>query len=176
MQTYKPEQIDSAIVAIAKDAGRLQDKIHAVAVSIVAHWIGKPDEASRREWGATRLSSLQAASPYHAQAFSKWVAKYLGDVLVWNKEENIWVAHASNKMNKEQAKETLTECKAEPFYKLKPAPAPKPYNDLEAFLKFAEHLEAKNKKAAESTDIEVHPEFVNKVRELVKVAMTLQNA
>lgn len=174
MHTYKTDQIDNAIVAIERDSGKLQDKIHAVGFAVARAYAFKEMDAN---WTAERLTALQGASPYHADAFSKWVAKFFDGFMVWNKEQGTWVAHDKNFPNREQAETLLAEAKAMPFFKLKPAKAPKPYNDLEAFLKFAENLEAKNKKAAKSEgDITVHPGFVTEVRKLAQKAQELKAA
>lgn len=177
MFNYSKDQIDGGIVAVAKAAGTLQDKIHALGFAILREWRVKGASADTAEWAAERLSSLQGASPYHSDAFSKWVAKYAGGRLVLNPETGAWVAHAKDfAFIGKAAKEVLKLAKAEPFYKLKPASKPKPYDDLEAFIKFFDALEAKNKKAATDDNITVHPAFINKARELAKLAGELAAA
>lgn len=167
MYTYTEDQIDAQITIVARDAGRLQDKIHALGFATLRAYRDAKDQQAASTIAATRLSNLQAASPYHSDAFSKWVAKFMAGRMIWNDETKVWVAHETDfAFTGKEAKAILKDAKALPFYELKPASQPKPYDDIETFIKFADALEAKVKKADKDDNITVHPAFVNKVREL----------
>jgi len=166
MYIYKEDQIDNAISAVERDAGKLQDKVHAVGFAVLSFWArakGKEDQVKAGEVACQRLNLLQNASPYHSKSFALWVAKYTP--LVWNTDESIWVTHTANY---QMMGKILNAARAEPFFKLKPASKATPYDDHSAFLKFADGVEAKVKVAAEKDNVTVHPAFVNKVRELRK--------
>ena len=171
MHNYKENQIDSGIVSVARNAGKLQDQIHALGFAILRVWHEAEDTGKASVAAAARLNALQNASPYHSNSFSKWVAKYTP--CVWNKDEKSWVAHATKTTI---SKEVLKFAKAEPFYQLKPAPEAKPYDDIEAFLAYAESVEKKIKLAATKDDVVVHPEFVNALRELRRKVTAMEGA
>ena len=163
MSLLKPENIEKEITLIAKAAGRLQDRIHNAAVSICAAWARNDSEHARnvgsnqpayKDEAARLLSLLQDASPYHANAFSKWVAGMLDSILIWNDEEEVWVA-------KEDAIFTPDMLKAvrdTPFFKFSPAQKPQPYDDIEAFEKWLQA--ARSKAAKPKEEYNFHEGFV----------------
>ena len=140
MALIKPEMLEKEISLIAKAAGRLQDRIHIAAVSIAAAWARNDSEfaertgtnqPSYRDEAARLLTMLQEASPYHADAFSKWVAGMFKDVLLWNEEESIWVANQEPEVT--FTPDTLKKVRDTPFYKYSPAKKASPYDDMVAF-------------------------------------------
>jgi len=171
MHTYKPEQIDSQIALVARDAGRLQDKIHALAYAVLLDW-RKTDNG---DVAADRLSRLQSASPYHADAFSKWTANFLSGHLVWNKDKEVWVAKEGVSF-KDNAKAILKGVKDTPFYKFKPASAPKPYDDIDAFEAFYASAKARAKDAEKKENVTVHPAYQNALDEMMRKVREIKAA
>ena len=130
--TYKCAQIDGAIVAVAKDAGSLQQKIHNVAVSILKVWHdAKPVEGvvdvKIMQKAFERLNALQSASPYHAKSFAVWVGVQL-PMAKWSDESKSWYAHSDDAklMGK-----VFIAARDNPFWKVAPAPKVNPL-DLNA--------------------------------------------
>lgn len=165
MKLLKPENIEKEIVLIAKSAGRLQDRIHLAAVSISAEWArndsefavttGRNDLGYRNE-AARLLNLLQCASPYHAHAFSKWVAGMFASVLIWNEEDELWVANQDPEAM--FTPDMLNDVRKTPFFKFSPPTKPKPYDDLKAF---EDWLSAARTKAAKpKPDYTFHEGFV----------------
>ena len=126
-KTFNATQIDSAILDIAKSAGSLQQKIHNVAVSICKVWHDSKGTIEDSKLAFNRLTALQNASPYHANAFSQWVALKL-PMATWSKENKAWYATKDN--NKLMGKVYIA-LRDEPFWKVAPAPKVNPM-DLNA--------------------------------------------
>lgn len=146
MKNYNWEQIGTATVAIKRDAGKLQDKIHAVACSILAHWVSR--QKSVKEVSEA-LTNLQQASPYHAKCFADWVS--VKTPLNWSPETELWYGMDGQKYSKED----LDAARAEPFWKVSPASKAKPLTD-EGVLKLLEGIldkqERHEKKPVEGDD------------------------
>jgi len=125
--TYKCAQIDGAIVAVAKDAGSLQQKIHNVAVSILKVWHDSNADVEAMQKAFERLNALQSASPYHANAFAVWVGVQL-PMAKWSDESKAWYAHSDDAklMGK-----VFIAARDNPFWKVAPAPKVNPL-DLSA--------------------------------------------
>lgn len=133
-KTFNATQIDSAILNIAKSAGSLQQKIHNVAVSICLVWHDSKGTIEDSKIAFDRLTALQNASPYHANAFSQWVALKL-PMATWSKENKTWYATKDN--NKLMGKVYIA-LRDEPFWLVSPAPEAKPIDlgmDLERLIK-----------------------------------------
>ena len=133
-KTFNAAQIDSAILDVAKSAGSLQQKIHNIAVSICKVWHDSKGTIEDSKLAFNRLTALQNASPYHANAFSQWVALKL-PMAAWSKENKTWYATKDN--NKLMGK-VYTALRDEPFWKVAPAPEAKPIDlgmDLEKLIK-----------------------------------------
>lgn len=165
MALIKPEMIEKEITLIAKSAGRLQDRIHIAAVSISAAWARNDSEhahnvgtnqPSYRDEAARLLNMLQNASPYHSDAFSKWVAGMFKDVLLWNDDEGHWVANQDPEVT--FTPDILGKVRDVPFYKYSPAKKASPYNDMEAFEKWL--TAARSKAAKPKKDYTFHEGFV----------------
>lgn len=133
------EKIDAFILQVEKDAGSLQNKIHRVAVSILKVWHDAKDAPEVAMWAAQSLTKLQGASPYHRNAFSKWVAEFTP--LLWAKETGAWYR---NEKDCRLMGKAFIAARDMPFWKLAPAPEAKPFDlaaDIEKLLKRAEkHL------------------------------------
>lgn len=173
--TYKDEQIDAAIAGVEKTAKTLQQSIHNLAVSICQVWqansaakkIDEEAAITAMNVAVERINKLQAASPYHSNAFAHWVAKFLP--LEWSEENEEWYCHVNNCrfMGKD-----FVEAKENPFWKVKPAPKVQPFKDLEELERLMnrakKRLDPKNKK---STDEDViHPDLWNSVAKLLREA------
>jgi len=98
---FKDNEIDAGIIKIAKDAETFQQRIHNYAASILKIWhdaggTDKTDAANALRVDAMhvavdRINNLQAASPYHSQAFANWVSIYLP--FEWSDEISAWYCH-----------------------------------------------------------------------------------
>ena len=150
--TYTGNKIEEAIEKVAKTAKTLQQQIHNIAVSTLLEWMDSSASKARgkvkvatdeqamiaAELAACRLNKLQNASPYHANAFSKWVGHFTN--LQWNDGEKKWEAHASASRLKAK---TFTEARNKPFWEVSPPKKPKPFimiADLQRILeKAAKH-------------------------------------
>ena len=133
-KTFNAAQIDSAILDVAKSAGSLQQKIHNIAVSICKVWHDSKGTIEDSKLAFNRLTALQNASPYHANAFSQWVALKL-PMAAWSKENKTWYATKDN--NKLMGKVYIA-LRDETFWMVSPAPEAKPIDlgmDLERLIK-----------------------------------------
>ena len=133
-KTFNATQIDNAILDVAKSAGSLQQKIHNIAVSICLVWHDSKGTIEDSKLAFNRLTALQNASPYHANAFSQWVALKL-PMATWSKENKTWYATKDN--NKLMGKVYIA-LRDEPFWLVSPAPEAKPIDlgmDLERLIK-----------------------------------------
>lgn len=133
-KTFNAAQIDSAILDVAKSAGSLQQKIHNIAVSICKVWHDSKGTIEDSKLAFNRLTALQNASPYHANAFSQWVALKL-PMAAWSKENKTWYATKDN--NKLMGKVYIA-LRDETFWMVSPAPEAKPIDlgmDLEKLIK-----------------------------------------
>jgi hypothetical protein len=133
-KTFTDDQIDSNIVSLGNDALKVQQKIHNLAVSICLVWHDSKEKAEASKIAVDRLTALQNASPYHANAFSQWVALKL-PMVEWSKENKIWYIH---KKNSRLMGKVFTALRDEPFWMVSPAPEAKPIDlgmDLEKLIK-----------------------------------------
>lgn len=122
---FKANEIDTAILKVADSAKSLQQKIHNLAISTLKIWHDSGDF----ETAIKRLNALQQASPYHANAFSKWIEFSIPEIQ-WSKENKSWFIHKDNGKLKGKA---FMAARDLPFWKVKPASEPKPI-DLNALL------------------------------------------
>lgn len=137
MKLQNEAQIDASIVSIEKRSKTLQEDIHRTATSILYVWqSGGPKKA---QFAADRLNKLQASSPYHSNAFSKWVGMFTS--LLWSDEKNEWYAPKGARIAPKQ----FTEARDTPFWKVSPPPAAKPFDmfaDLQRIIdKARKHAE-----------------------------------
>ena len=126
-KTFTDAQIDSNIVSLGTDALKVQQKIHNLAVSTCLVWHDSKGTIEDSKIAFNRLTAIQNASPYHANAFSQWVALKL-PMGEWAKESKTWYAKKDN--NKLMGK-VFTALRDEPFWKVAPAPKVNPM-DLNA--------------------------------------------
>jgi len=136
-KTFTCTQIDGAIVAVAKDAGSLQQKIHNVAVSILKVWHDSNADVEAMQKAFERLNALQSASPYHANAFAVWVGVQL-PMAKWSDESKAWYAHSDDAklMGK-----VFIAARDNPFWKVAPAPKVNPLDlsaEIDRLIKKAE--------------------------------------
>jgi len=136
-KTFTCAQIDGAIVAVAKDAGSLQQKIHNVAVSILKVWHDSNADVEAMQKAFERLNALQSASPYHANAFAVWVGVQL-PMAKWSDESKAWYAHSDDAklMGK-----VFIAARDNPFWKVAPAPKVNPLDlsaEIDRLIKKAE--------------------------------------
>lgn len=148
VQAYTYEQAVNNIEAIAKDATRLQNKIHATAVALLKHWHDNPTAGQEV---AGHINNLLEASPYHRRAFSIWLGatvditdkkkkELVSTRLVpmrFSEETKVWYVHKDDKITGKQ----FMAARDNPFYTIAPAPEAKPLDlaaSFEALLKKAD--------------------------------------
>ena len=153
MQFVKAEKIEGMITAIARDADKLQDKIHRLACSILKVWHDASGDVSAANLAVDQLTRLQGASPYHRNAFSKWVSQML-PMLEWAEETKVWFIHVDNAklMGK-----VFIAARDLPFWKVAPAPAPeaKPFDMAAELFKLIKRVENHTKKPVEGDVIDL---------------------
>ena len=149
--TYKCAQIDGAIVAVAKDAGSLQQKIHNVAVSILKVWHDSNADVEAMQKAFERLNALQSASPYHANAFAVWVGVQL-PMAKWSDESKSWYAHSDDAklMGK-----VFIEARDNPFWKVAPAPKVNPLDLAAEIARLIKKVEKRIETPVEGDVIEL---------------------
>jgi hypothetical protein len=131
---FKANEIDTAILKVADNAKSLQQKIHNLAISTLKIWHDNGDF----ETAIKRLNALQQASPYHSNAFSKWIELSIPSI-EWSKENKSWFIHKDNGKLKGKA---FMAARDLPFWKVKPATVPQPMilgEDIERLIKRAEN-------------------------------------
>ena len=144
---FKANEIDTAILKVADNAKSLQQKIHNLAVSTLKIWHDNGDF----ETAIKRLNALQQASPYHANAFSKWIELSIPSI-EWSKENKSWFIHKDNGKLKGKA---FMAARDLPSWKVKPASEPKPI-DLNALLEtLIKRVESRMDKPVEGDVINV---------------------
>ena len=125
MKFLSEEDIVKSVSTIENTAGRLQDRIHRTAVSILKLMHdGKMDALRASEL----MTSVQGASPYHQSAFAKWVQAVTP--FTWSTEDaknKRWIGHKDAKITGKE----FMYARDTPFFKMAPAPEPKPYDLLE---------------------------------------------
>lgn len=119
---FKDNEIDAAIVKVGNDAKTLQQRIHNLAVSVIKVWHDAKDDADAAKVAMARLNSLQGQSPYHANAFSKWVQEML-PVCLWSDETKAWYVNVDDCRLMGKA---FIAARDNPFWMVKPATEPKP--------------------------------------------------
>ena len=165
MTVYKTlADVDKAIAAIVRDAGRLQDKIHNVGASLLLMLSRDTDAETIRERSivvAERMTALQNASPYHAASFAKWVQAFTS--FTWAPKTNTWYVD----VNTETAdllvtgKEALL-AKATPFWKVSPPKAPNPLDIFDEVEKLVAKADKRAKDMQEGDVIDL--ELVRRIR------------
>ena len=114
---YNFNDVDKHIEDVRKKGETLKQKIHALGVAILLHWYKNPQDALVV---AEKMNALQGASPYHANAFSQWVAL---TGMEWSKETERWFLHKDQKISLD----TFKECRDKPFWEVSPPHKVNPY-------------------------------------------------
>jgi len=150
-KTFTCAQIDGAIVAVAKDAGSLQQKIHNVAVSILKVWHDSNADVEAMQKAFERLNALQSASPYHANAFAVWVGVQL-PMAKWSDESKAWYAHSDDAklMGK-----VFIAARDNPFWKVAPAPKVNPLDLAAEIARLIKKVEKRIETPVEGDVIEL---------------------
>ena len=117
LHTYKWDALAKAIEAVKADSDKLQNKIHAIAISILAGWA---QDAKRGPEAAQLLTDLQNNAPWHGRAVANWIALVSG--MQWAEETSVWYVQKGQKFSKDK----LDYAKANPFWEVSPPPKAKP--------------------------------------------------
>ena len=159
MRMMTKEQIDTSIVSIERRSKRMQDDIHRTAVSILSIWKAGKTDYDVAKWAAESLTRLQNASPYHSNAFSKWVAAFLP--CQWSAENKSWYVHQKEC---HLFTDAFKEARETPFWEVSPPPQPKPFMMLQEI----DRIIAKAQKHIENPveGDEIDPEVIRKLRSL----------
>ena len=156
-------EIEKFIGAVQKDAERLQNKIHRVGVSILKVWhdgYDKNDPAKTQaaaQLAAERLTALGNASPYHRNAFFRWVT-LLG--LHWADEGKTWFAHAGE--NNRLMGKKFIEMRDKPFWEVSPPPQAKPFIMMAELQRLIDKAAKHVKDPVEGDEVDV--KALNKLR------------
>lgn len=157
MRMYKFAEVKHHIGLIQRDAGKLQNKIHALGCSIAAEWAR---DASKADECAELFTSLATASPYHGRAVATWIKEMLG--VSWSDEKSRFYAQKGQKITKNK----LDAAKEKPFYEFRPAPTVKPFDDIEKLENLMGQARAKAKNGGD--DVVVHLDMWREVSDLLK--------
>lgn len=129
MKLFTDDQVDAAIVRLARDVGKLQDRIHILGVSIAKVWHDEgfkvrkePEKAHAVAMkAAQRFTDLMNASPYHGKAFANWVALF--NEMQWSEKGSKFYTHQDNSV---LTGRDFAHMRDNPFWEVSPPPAPKP--------------------------------------------------
>ena len=165
VHTYKPEQIDAQIDLVARDAKRLKDKIHALGVACLKVLHDSKGDTEVAKQTAERLTKLQNASPYHANAFAHWIAEFTP--FHFSEENSSWYVHVKED-NRIMGK-VFIKARETPFWELKPASKPSPYNMWEDLQRVVARIEKKSETPGTDEDV-VDVSVLKGLRELLKNA------
>lgn len=149
------KEIDNRIRQVSDTAQSLQNKIHNVAASILHYWqVGSgatkiTDDAAfaAAEVAAERLNHLMEASPYHRQAFAKWVA--LMTPLLWSDENKKFYASKAEGQTFRLTGKTFMEARDNPFWEVSPPPKVNPLDIFGEIDKLIQKAERHGKKPVE---------------------------
>lgn len=149
--------VEKAVGVITKSAGKIQDDIHRAAVSVIKLW---HDKVIQPVDAAKILSALQGASPYHQNAFSRWVGEFTN--FQWSKEKKVWFAHPSDD-NVLKGK-TFMAARDTPFWKVAPEPEAKPFDMMADLDRIIERATKRMEKPVEGDKIDA--EVLRQLRDL----------
>ena len=160
-KTMTREQVMDSIGSITRRSKRLQDDIHRTAMAILSIWKGTKAEErpEAAQWAAQALTALQNASPYHSNAFSKWVGMYLP--LQWADEGKTWYSHKSEC---HLLSDTFREARDNPFWTVSPPPEAKPFVMMEELDRLIKKAQKHIDQPVEGD--EINPEMVRQLQSL----------
>lgn len=117
MKFMTMDQIVQSVATIERNAGTLQSRIHRTAVSLLklVH-----DKKIKPADAAPIMTNIQKASPYHANAFSQWVA--LKTPFLWADETKTWYAAPDFEFKGK----AFMAARDEPFWEVSPPKEAKP--------------------------------------------------
>ena len=142
---YDLKAIEAHTQAVAKDAVKVQVKLHSLAVSVLKHW---HDSKIDSDEAARLMNGVQEASPYHRKAFSRWVGEMTN--LVWNEDDKKWVGTKEGKIMGKQ----FMKARDVPFWEVSKPEGAKPYD-------MASAIQAILKQAKRHTDKPVDGDNIN---------------
>jgi len=128
LTAYNYKDVDKHILAVTKSATSLKVKIHCLAVTVLKHWHDNPSAGVEC---VSKLNGLMAASPYHSNAFAKWVGLISG--VEWSDETKAFFTHKDTKL----VGKMFIQARDVPFWEVSPPAAPKPFlmkDELERIL------------------------------------------
>lgn len=117
IHTYKWSDLPKAIDGVKTDSDKLQNKVHAVACSILLGWA---QDRNKGQEAASLLTQLQTNTPWHGRSLATWIGLVSG--MNWSDEKECWFVHTDQKFTKEK----LDYAKANPFWTVSPPPKAKP--------------------------------------------------
>lgn len=154
------DAIRKSIGTVEADSGKLQDRIHRTGVSILRMFFTKDIKGQE---AAELMNELQKASPYHANAFAQWVQAMTP--FMWSEETKAWYAHKDAKLTES----AFTEARDNPFWKIAPPKAPKPFNLIEELTRAVAKADKRHEDPSKGTDEDVMPkEALRELRSLVQ--------
>jgi hypothetical protein len=159
MSYVKIENMPTAIGQVETAAGKLQDRIHSVAMSALYHWReGNVDGQQAAEW----MTALWNASPYHAAKLNQWIVSMTP--FEFSKETKKFYVHADAKMKDGAFK----KARDLPFFKKFPADKePKALDIWQEIEKLLKRVEKHNEKPVEG-DVIAQPAIAG-LRDVMKL-------
>lgn len=150
-------KLGNSISILARDAGRLQYRIHNIAVSILRVWHdeGEPFAQEATEY----LNNLMEASPYHTKAVSVWIGKNTN--LSFSEDNSRFYIDPAKEGSSVVYDRQFKAGRDVPFWKLSPPSKAQPF-DLNAEI--VKLLERARKHAAKPREGDVVP--MDKLRAL----------
>ncbi len=142
-------ELEKFVAAVEKDAGKLQDKIHRTAMSILKAF---HDDQKFGATAADLMTRLANASPYHGRAFATWVRDLTP--FEWSDENSTFYVHKDRKL---MGKEFIAIRDGKTFFEYKPASEVKPLNDIEELEKLLARVMKRQENPKEG-DV-VHPKL-----------------
>lgn len=141
------KEIDNRIRQVSETAQSLQAKIHNVASSICHYWqagsgakkIDDDKAFEAAELAAERLNHLMEASPYHRQAFAKWIM--LKTPLLWSDENKKFYASKAEGKEFRMTGKMFTDARDTPFWEVSPPPKANPldiFSEIDRLIQKAE--------------------------------------
>jgi len=155
MHNYKWNNLANAIDGVKGDSDKLQNKIHAIAISILAGWA---QDAKRGPEAAQYMTNLVNNAPWHGASLAVWVGIF--STMQYSKDNECYFVQEGQKFKKDN----LDAAKAKPFWVVKPPKKPKAFNIWDALGKEIEKADRHLKKPVDG-DV-VDQGVINKLREL----------
>lgn len=149
--------IDAGTVAVGKQVKSVRERIHYLAVSILANWHqhGAANVAAQK---ASNL--LKAADAAHAQKLVNWFAVY--GKLEFNAEEGFKYTETKISLD------TVKAAKAETCFDLTPDQPPKAFNDIAELNKLMQKAVARTQSKKKTDEDVIHVDMWKEIHSIMQ--------